>query len=431
MSEPAAQAPRDTVREGYEGRLAARRADATAARRSAARISHARLAVFGLGLALAGIAFGTGRLDPRWLLAPGVGFIALVIAHDRVLRLADAREHSVRYYEDGIARLDASFAGRGAAGERFRDPEHLYADDLDLFGAGGLFELLCRARTAAGEAMLAAWLLSPAPSEEARGRQAAVRELCPALDLRESLALVGEAVASGLHSEALQRWGESGPPAPSTALRGVAAALSLRLGVARRRHARGRAAPDPVARGARCGSHLGERDPGARAPHAGRDGSPRARARAAGAAARPCWRVSASARRAWLRCARRSRRTARPPRARSRACDDSSISSTPGATSSSPRSAPRSCSRRRSRSRSTPGARAADPRCARGSAPPPSWRRSRRSRPMPTSTRTTRSPSSPTDRPASRPKRSAIRCSRNPAACATTSRSATRRACCW
>ncbi len=215
------------VRTEYQQRLALRRADATAARRCATRISQARLAVFALGVVLAGIAFGAKRLDPRWLLAPALGFLTLVVAHDRVLRRRDAREHSVRYYEDATARLDANFAGRGPSGERFRDPEHPYADDLDLFGKAGLFELLCRARTAAGEATLAHWLLAPAPSDEVRGRQQAVRELCPALDLRESLALVGESVASGLHAEALMRWGESAPPAPAAALRATVAALSL------------------------------------------------------------------------------------------------------------------------------------------------------------------------------------------------------------
>jgi hypothetical protein len=227
MSEPAAESPRALIRSGYERLLAERRADATAARRTAARISNARLAVFALGVVLAGIAFGTGRLDPRWLLAPGLGFIALVAGHDRVLRRAETRERSVRYYEDGIARLDARFAGRGASGERFRDPEHPYADDLDLFGAGGLFELLCRARTAAGEEKLAGWLLAPSPSEEARGRQTAVLELRSAQDLRESLVLVGAAVATGLHAELLQRWGESASPAPAPALRVVVAALSV------------------------------------------------------------------------------------------------------------------------------------------------------------------------------------------------------------
>jgi hypothetical protein len=227
MSEPAAESPRALVRAGYEKLLAERHADATAARRAAARISNARLALFGLGLLLAGIAFATGRLDPRWLLAPALGFIALVVWHDRVLRRAETRERSVRYYEDGLARLEARFAGRGAGGERFRDPEHPYADDLDLFGAGGLFELLCRARTSAGEAKLAGWLLAPAASDEARSRQAAVLELSRAQDLRESLALVGEAVAGGLHDGRLERWGETAPPAPSGALRAIAAALSV------------------------------------------------------------------------------------------------------------------------------------------------------------------------------------------------------------
>jgi hypothetical protein len=215
------------VRDEYQQRLAARRADATAARRSASRISQARLAVFVIGVVLAGIVFGAKRLDPRWLLAPALGFAALVVAHDRVLRRRDAREHSVRYYEDAAARLDADFAGRGPRGERFHDPEHPYADDLDLFGEGGLFDLLCRARTAAGEATLAAWLLAPAACDEVRGRQESVRELRPALDLRESLALVGESVASGLHAEALMRWGESAPPAPAAALRASVAALAL------------------------------------------------------------------------------------------------------------------------------------------------------------------------------------------------------------
>ncbi len=225
MSEATAPAPEP--RAEYERRLAARRADASAARRSATHISQARLGVFTLGIALAVLSFGLKRLDPRSLFVPALGFVGLVIAHDRVLRRADAREHSVRYYEDGIARLDARFAGRGASGERFRDPEHLYAEDLDLFGAGGLFELLCRARTAAGEAMLASWLLAPAASDVVRARQAAVAELRPALELREALALVGEAVATELHADALERWGESAPPAPAPALRVLFAVLAV------------------------------------------------------------------------------------------------------------------------------------------------------------------------------------------------------------
>ncbi|HEY8492989.1 MAG TPA: DNA mismatch repair protein MutS, partial [Myxococcota bacterium] len=224
---PMAEAGGDRVRGEYERRRAERRARAAQAKAAAARVSNARLAVFVAGLALAWGVFGDGRL-PGWTLAPpALGFAALVVAHDRLLRRAGAAERAAAWYDDGLARLDARFAGRGSAGERFRDPHHPYAEDLDLFGPGSLFELLCRARTAAGEEMLAAWLLAPARPEVVRARQAAAAELRDALDLREELALAGERIAAGLHARALASWGEAAPPPPAAALRVAAGAIAL------------------------------------------------------------------------------------------------------------------------------------------------------------------------------------------------------------
>ena len=225
MCEPPALAPA-SIRAEYERRLALRRASEAAARRRAARISNARLAVFAAGIALAWLAFAAHRLSAHWLWAAGLLFLALVLWHDRVLRRQAAAGRAVRWYEDGLARIDARFAGRGAAGERFRDPHHPYAEDLDLFGRGSLFELLCRARTAAGEETLAAWLLAPATPESVRARQAAVAQLAARHDLREELAGLGDEVAPGLHAEALARWGEAAPAPPSAALRAAASALA-------------------------------------------------------------------------------------------------------------------------------------------------------------------------------------------------------------
>ena len=225
MCEPPAPAP-TSIRAEYERRLALRRASEAAARRRAARISNARLAVFAAGIALAWLAFAAHRLSGHWLWAAGLLFLVLVLWHDRVLRRQAAAGRAVRWYEDGLARIDARFAGRGAAGERFRDPHHPYAEDLDLFGRGSLFELLCRARTAAGEETLAAWLLAPATPESVRARQAAVAELAARHDLREELAGLGDEVAPGLHAEALARWGEAAPAPPSAALRAAASALA-------------------------------------------------------------------------------------------------------------------------------------------------------------------------------------------------------------
>jgi hypothetical protein len=116
-------------------------------------------------------------------------------------------QRAIRYYDFCVARLGDKWMGGGNAGERFRDPAHLYSEDLDVFGKGSLFELLSTARTAAGEDTLAAWLLRPAAREDALERQEAVREFREKLDLREEITLLGEEANAGLHAESLAKWG--------------------------------------------------------------------------------------------------------------------------------------------------------------------------------------------------------------------------------
>jgi DNA mismatch repair ATPase MutS len=101
--------------------------------------------------------------------------------------------------------------GKGQAGARFLDERHPNAVDLDLFGNGSLYELLCTVRTRKGEDTLAAWLLAPAPVEEIRGRQEAIAELRPRLELREEFALLGEEVPSGIDLATLVAWGAASP----------------------------------------------------------------------------------------------------------------------------------------------------------------------------------------------------------------------------
>ena len=112
-----------------------------------------------------------------WLAIPILLFVPLLFVHARVLNARDRAARAAAFYERGLARLGDAWMGSGERGERFRDPEHLYADDLDLFGAGGLFELLATTRTGAGDATLARWLLAPAApaidSRPAAGRRRA------------------------------------------------------------------------------------------------------------------------------------------------------------------------------------------------------------------------------------------------------------------
>src|SRR5262249_42928396 len=140
---------------------------------------------------------------------PVVGFIVLAAYHSRILRARTLAERAVTVYRNGLARIEDRWAGTGQTGERFLDTHHIYAADLDLFGRGGLFELLSTARTRMGEEKLAAWLLAPSQVADIRGRHEAISELRDRLDLREDLAVLGEDARVGVHPEALVRWAES------------------------------------------------------------------------------------------------------------------------------------------------------------------------------------------------------------------------------
>jgi hypothetical protein len=152
--------------------------------------------------------FGPVAVSPWWLCLPVSAFLALVVIHSRVVGVLERARRAARFYERGLARVEDRWAGTGEMGERFRDPQHVYAEDLDLFGKGSLYELLCTARTRAGEDTLARWLLGPAEAVEVIDRQAAVAELAPSIDLREDLSLLGEDVSSKLHADSLAAWGE-------------------------------------------------------------------------------------------------------------------------------------------------------------------------------------------------------------------------------
>lgn len=202
--DPAAPSPRSE----YESRLAARR-DSLAR----AEAGHRRLGTFRLLTALvtAGILWLalSQHLSLTYLAIPAAIFLALVIAHSRLDRTRKAAKRAVDYYERALERLNDKWAESGETGERFRDPAHPYADDLDLFGAASLFQLLNIARTTAGEATLAKWLLAPAQRDEILLRQQAVDELRTRLDLREDLALLGQDFRAAGHPDTLSTWGAS------------------------------------------------------------------------------------------------------------------------------------------------------------------------------------------------------------------------------
>jgi MutS domain V len=135
-----------------------------------------------------------------------IAFVALVILHGPVSDRLEAARNAVEYYKRALDRLADRWSGRGTTGQRYINGSHLYADDLDLFGRGSLFELLCQARTRLGENTLADWLAEPAEASIIRRRQEAVEELRGNVDLRERIALLDAEVHDDLDQNRLIDW---------------------------------------------------------------------------------------------------------------------------------------------------------------------------------------------------------------------------------
>ncbi len=160
-----------------------------------------------------------------WLIPVVIISLILIGIHQQIFKQQKRFERAAKFYERGLARLAGNWIGVGNAGESYRNALHPYAEDLDIFGRGSLYELLCSARTRAGEDTLAAWLLAPASREEIHLRQQAIEELKPKLDLREDLALLGEDLRAGINPEALSAWSKT--PALLSSKLGRAGALIL------------------------------------------------------------------------------------------------------------------------------------------------------------------------------------------------------------
>jgi hypothetical protein len=194
----------------YTRRLNQRKALAEQLQRRHFWLGNVRIAVFAGIVALAWIIGKMGRPSVYWLVALIALFIGLVVAHRQVVRAMTLARRAAGIYTRGLARMEDRWAGTGDTGDEFgaefKDPLHLYAEDLDILGPASLFQLLSTARTNMGRQRLAQWLLNHAEVEEVRQRQLAVAELKDKLDLREDLSVTGESERIAAHPEALARW---------------------------------------------------------------------------------------------------------------------------------------------------------------------------------------------------------------------------------
>ncbi|MDP9009644.1 MAG: mismatch repair protein [Pseudomonadota bacterium] len=193
-------------KEQYSQRLAERNTHLARFDMLDARIGGIRLGLGAAFLIIAWLCFGPLSIPRGWLGVPILGFIAMLVYHQRVRSLRTQAQRAVQFYRAGLDRLSDQWGGKGTTGARFDDRHHIYGDDLDLFGKDSLYELLCAARTQMGENILAEWLLAPADLEVIRARHASISDLRARFAFREAMAIDGESLKIDLHPETLDAW---------------------------------------------------------------------------------------------------------------------------------------------------------------------------------------------------------------------------------
>jgi hypothetical protein len=213
-----------TPLEEYEQRRQAREADRIARDRVHVRLGNVKVAIF-LAIPIYWAITLNGN-PSTWFYAITIGlFIGLSVWHERVLRAMARANAAAAFYRSGADRINDKWMHAEATGARFKNPDHPYADDLDIFGPASLFQLLSLCRTPMGETRLADWLLQSATIAVIRERQARVAALKTRLDLRERVAVVNAGQRRFMHPEQLVAWAEQ--PASLPSLRPVAAGLAL------------------------------------------------------------------------------------------------------------------------------------------------------------------------------------------------------------
>ena len=136
-----------------------------------------RTLLFALALILLGFILAISQPLHLAAIVPGIAAALLLRRLFALRKNLAALSRLSEWYERSIARVNGEWQGQGNSGAEFVRPGHPYASDLDILGAGSVFELLATTRSAAGAERLGTFLLDPADVHTAHERQAAVREL--------------------------------------------------------------------------------------------------------------------------------------------------------------------------------------------------------------------------------------------------------------
>jgi len=118
-------------------------------------------------------------------------FAGVVVWHTKLHNRRDELERLLKINENELLALDKKFR-QFDPGNEFLNPDHPFADDLDVFGEGSIFQYVSRTSTFIGKIKLAGWFLTPERDVSAiKTRQQSVADLKNRLEWRQNFQSVG------------------------------------------------------------------------------------------------------------------------------------------------------------------------------------------------------------------------------------------------
>jgi DNA mismatch repair ATPase MutS len=135
-------------------------------------------------------------------------FIYLVYSHIKALKSKAYCEVLIEINEEGIKRASGAWREFKDNGEEFKDENHGYSGDLDIFGKSSLFQWINTCSTFDGRKQLAYMLTNPLKKvEEVKERQLAVKELSEKLAWRQEFSAEGRLISDkSKNPEKLTKW---------------------------------------------------------------------------------------------------------------------------------------------------------------------------------------------------------------------------------
>lgn len=170
-------------------------------------VSFSRLIIFTAGIFLAVEAFGiSASAGVFTLLLFTVLFLLLVRYYILLSEKIQFTENLISINKSELIAFDEVYSGYSGGG-KWKNREHDFTDDLDIFGENSLFSYLNRTVTGYGREMLAGWLSDPyALRDTIKARQDAVGELAEKLIWRQEFMAYG--IGNPLEKEDVESLGK-------------------------------------------------------------------------------------------------------------------------------------------------------------------------------------------------------------------------------